>query len=755
MRNPSFPLLAALLLLTPPGLRGQRYVADFRAELATWQAAVAQQPMTRLQLDDHGALVIENTLDNGNLVPVFAPVPSGLKGPWEMTARIKLLKGPPERYAVLLWSFAPNHTHYFSVEEAGGKYSLFTWREGWTYHRPYTATPTVRRDETNELTLRLVGQRVFYLINGKIVDVIDAPQTTLAAAGVWVPAQTTFQLDGFSLQPLGADVAAQAPAWEAEAKTAQDAAGVILNLDKPAPYPLVEEFNDNATGWPLKLETADFAIRDGKLHFENLLAEANKVLWTTKPLAELPKGDHEIVLTVPSIEGPEAAEAGLVFDLNNTSRRVFQITSKHVRYYAYDNGTFGADALFTESPAVKAGGPNELVVRVLGGRAYLLLNGTAVAAFDYQPRGEWLGPIVASGTLATFDRLTVRPLQLTPAARAAEIAKYELTARATRIAAGGPLADWVEPFNDNAQQRWPAEGAFRPATAQPSNSVMAWTNSATTGRVFTSGVPINQAADYRVTLRLASCTGADRFGTGVVWGGDGRQWYGFLMTTGGQWHVYRKQADKFETIVPWRRTSAFKPGQPVELAVQRAGGSIFFLVNGQVLGDLPAPTAFGSQAGIELGAGVTAEFDELKVSYASAKPEDSGPLHARLSAELAAAEKRPELAALSHVAYQKQLAAEEYERLHPPQPTQKDWAEADKQRKKYQNRKMLSLLADRPRPARHVQGAGAHRIYYFYRTIGRADWYLEYVCINTDTGAGNKLDRFVIIDVGLTSTIME
>jgi hypothetical protein len=81
------------------------------------------------------------------------------------------------------------------------------------------------------------------------------------------------------------------------------------------------------------------------------------------------------------------------------------------------------------------------------------------------------------------------------------------------------------------------------------------------------------------------------------------------------------------------------------------------------------------------------------------------------------------------VAKKKEEAAAEYARLNPPRPSEKDYKEVDKLRRRYETKTMLKVLADMPRPARRTGSPSAPLLYYHYKMIGRTDYYFEFQCM--------------------------
>ncbi|HEX2860669.1 MAG TPA: hypothetical protein VHN79_03475 [Lacunisphaera sp.] len=525
------------------------------------------------------------------------------------------------------------------------------------------------------------------------------------------------------------------------------------------PLPFVEEFNDNAAGWSLKFDSIDAVIRDGRLEFENLSAEPNSVFWLTQELAQAPAGDFEIAVTMAPPEGVATGEAGLVFDLNaQGGRRVVQLSRDSFRYDHFHDGRWDLEFnRFTKWPGIRAepGAKNDLAFRVLGQRGFILINGTAVHALDYkQSRANYAGVIVSSGTMAAFDRLAIQPLKLTDAARTAEAARLEREARASTIAAGPKLEPFVETFEDNRHQ-WPFLGESETSSGAIKEGALFSHNKRdknTSLDLIT--VPINDAADYEITMRARNAGAKDDHQVSLVWGrsSDGAYIEGFAFSGNRQWVSYAVADGKSVRRHPWRPSSAVKAsGEMNELVVRKLGDTVFLLINGQVVGEFPARRLHGSGFGVEIGPGIQAAVDELRVTYPALSPEAVEKQKRELLAALEVAHAKKELGATSSVAARKEAEAKQL----AAQPTKKDWDEQDKLDRKYRNKKMLSVLADRPNTARRTGSESAPLLYYHYRNIGGVDYYWEFQCMHVGSPGKLNLHEIVVTGVVLTSHIRQ
>lgn len=740
--------LCLLLALSPLSVIAADYAANFPRDLAAWRKAA--DSVTKVSVDG-SSLVVENaTPKDDHYALIELPVGATGSAPVEIVARVRIRQAPANRQAALVWHSAEKGRSFFQYYDSGD-YELYDWADpDWRDRRPVTKVAGLRQGEINEIAVRVIGGRAFHFINGAAVDVLDFAPPLRPGVGFSVPPRTTLEIESLSVRALPAADAALARKYEAEVRQVHAAAGVIANLHRPLALPVAEEFNDNGNGWPVVLEGSEIAIRDGKLEFENLSAEKNTSTWITKQLASPPAEDFEIALT---LEAPDGTEAGLIFDADNNGRRFFSIGGSQVNYYEYRQKAWNRDTLVyapTNRIRTQPAEKNELVVRVLGRRAFLLLNGAAVHAVDYNRiPNPWVGLVVGAGTVARFDRLTLAPLALAPAARTAELTRLEAEAQQARIAAGPPLKAFVETFDDNRHE-WKFLGQRREGSAEIAGGVLTVRNlreKSTTLELVP--VTLNQDADYELAMRARHAGGADDFEISLIWGRTADHKNGQSLSFSGNRHWrYTSTKDGVESAqIKWKRTTALNAaGEFNELAVRKLGNRLFFLINGQVLGDRDAPRLAGDQFGFELGQKVHAAFDELRVSYPERTPEATAQEREKLLATLEVARKQPVLGAAFRMAGGI---------VFLPQPVEKDYREMERMNKKYRLKKMLAVIADMKNPVKRAGTEWNPVLYYFYRNIDGVDYYWEFNC-GTGGLQGKKTLQDIIVDqVSLTNNPRE
>ncbi len=332
------------------------------------------------------------------------------------------------------------------------------------------------------------------------------------------------------------------------------------------PPPFNEDFDDNKANWVSHEKGATWIekIAGGKFYFENLSADANRTKWRARPIELSPGRDFEIALRVSMTDGPTNGETGIIWDydpgVGSGKRRHFHVSRDgRYRIFHFDGKAFVGYAVLRKSPAVKLTGENELVIRSIGARAFFLVNGTAVDAIDLDNvRGKQAGIAIDSGVTVEADHFHVRYLDTPAEVRLAEAGKLEAEARASLIAAGPPLVDFVETFDDN-RRNWPYVNAGDGWKAEIAAGVLQWENSAKEGKQMTLITqPVNFVADYEISFRARSLTGGSSL-LSLSWGFARETCSLEFGFTGAGYYVFSVfQAGEGKNAVPWTQTSLIK-----------------------------------------------------------------------------------------------------------------------------------------------------------------------------------------------------
>lgn len=742
MRSFSRGFASLTLLTCAVALSGKDYVADFPAEVAAWQ-----QNGENIKASVSGqSLILEGAATDKTAFTVLDKAP--VEGAVEITARFRLLNAGPDRRVALIWQAGATIYSYFELIDTGN-YSLYDWTpKTWIHQRVTIETAQAKQGEFNELKVRWLNGRAFFTLNGVTVDFVDMPEPRLSQIGFYVASGAKVEIESLTARALpsaAGELAALAQKLTDEAKVQQKAAGVVTNLNAPLPFPYVEEFDHNDAGWTVKADKLELGFRDGAYEFENLSAEANNANWVSKNLPQAITGDFEIAVTMSRLEGGAEAKAGLIFDLDGTwARRALNVSSKGYHYYSYDGKAWRDERAYQEvSPLVKAGADatNTVAVRVVGGRAYCLINGVAVQSFDY-PKMERLGVglIVTSGTSVRFERMEVKPLTFASAARTAEMQRLEEQARTERIATGPKREDWVEDFNDN-QRGWTLQGDAQYKPELKNGEIVANNLNTKGTRYDVVTLPLNQLGDYDLSLRGRFLGGNVSDIVALVWGNasDGSEHNRFCFYGDTNWNVYRRVGENRQNIVPWTKTTAIKPnGQMNEIVLRKVDDTYFFIINGQVLGDLPAFKVGGDRIGFEIGAGVQGAVDQIKLTYPNRTYAESLREKESLFKTLATNHAKKGLGVVYTVEVKKE---EEAAKGRAQEMLRKENDEILKLSQKYYNKQFLKLVVDRG--LRSYAKREGNIFYYSYKTIGGKHYYLQVICSRPDTNRMGDADLYV------------
>ena len=522
--------------------------------------------------------------------------------------------------------------------------------------------------------------------------------------------------------------------------------------------PFNEEFDDNKAQWLSndKGDTWVEKIEGGKFHFENLSAHANSANWRTRPVELPPGNDFEIALRIVMSDGPPDGEAGIIWDydpgLGTGKRRHFHVSRDgSYRIYHFNGTAFVGYAVVAKNPKIKLTGENELIIRVIGARAFFLVNGSAIDAIDLDPaRGKFIGIVISSGVSVEADHFHVRTLDTAADARVAEARKLEAEARASLIAAGPPLNDFVETFDDNSRN-WPYLTEGDGWKARIAGGTLEWENRTKEGKQNTIITqPVNLAADYEIGFRARDLNGGKSL-ISVSWGfAVGASSLEFGFTSAGYYVFSFFNAGVSTNAVPWTQTTLVKPADFNVLKVRKLGRTLFLFINDQVVADAPAFTATGNLLGLGTAYGTTAAFDEVRISYPKLTEQQATAEAGKYLAALKAGHGKPGLGIVSSEARKEEIrtaqSKKEMQQLEDQRwkLTDADDKQLDKVRRQFSQKKMIALFAAWGRPAKITMEGGA--VYYNYKLVGRTQYYYWFQISKT----GNKQEDWSISNIVFT-----
>lgn len=502
-----------------------------------------------------------------------------------------------------------------------------------------------------------------------------------------------------------------------------------------SPPPFNDEFDDDKAGWfgTDKADTWIGKIAQGKFHYENLSANANGLNWRSRPI-ELEAGrDFEIALRIGASDGPNDGEVGIIWDydpnVGSGQRRHFHVSRDGTyRIFHHDGTQFTGYGVWKKNPRVKSNAENELMIRRIAGRVFFLVNGSAIDAMDLKTvSGKFIGIVASSGVAAEADHFHVRYLESPTEARIADARKLETEARASLIAAGPPLEDFVETFDDN-RRNWPFISTGEGWKANIADGNLEWENQLKQGTQWTSLVqPVNVAADYEISFRARDRNGGNSvlaMSWNYVSGGTGLE-LGF--SNAGHYILTAYDGKTATNLMPWTSTSLVKPGEFNEIKARKLGRTLFIFVNGQVVADVPALVVTGDRLAVTTGYGTNSAFDEIRVTYPKLSEQEATAETERHVVALKAGHGKPGLGIVYSEARKEEIRTAQA-RKDAQEMEDRRWKLTDaddkqmaKVRKQFGQKKMLSLFASWGRPAKITQNGAA--VYYNYKLVGRTQYY--------------------------------
>lgn len=130
-------------------------------------------------------------------------------------------------------------------------------------------------------------------------------------------------------------------------------------------------------------------------------------------------------------------------------------------------------------------------------------------------------------------------------------------------------------------------------------------------------VPINQSGNYEIELRMRFVRGNSRSATGLAFGGDnrGNAFHFVFMPEEKQFKIFKqdKSRDAGESIQDWQSNPNIQYYPNNTLTVRKIGGSWYFFINQEFVGQKPARELYGNDFGFTIGGDMAVEVDYLKV----------------------------------------------------------------------------------------------------------------------------------------------
>ncbi len=295
----------------------------------------------------------------------------------------------------------------------------------WTTDIEWTpAKDLIKADDYNTIAIQSVGHSVYYLINDTVVGRAIRTPLTGGDYGVSISSGVSVDVDDYRITYLPQakdETAAQITRLDDSFRTFQIANG-------PSTEPWVDPLDDASQGWLWTgaNDKRNFTFAGGKLTAESK-TETTMLELLERPINE--EVDYDLRLTLTHLAGPTNTGTGLIWGRTSDgdARVNFLITSDG--YYRYTNlkgGIYNHPIEWTKIEVYRPNLPNELMVRKIGDRYFLYLNGQLLADAPVSKlQGSLLGMEIGGDQTVAFDEISLTYHPRTGAESQAEFARLD------------------------------------------------------------------------------------------------------------------------------------------------------------------------------------------------------------------------------------------------------------------------------------------------------------------------------------------
>lgn len=517
---------------------------------------------------------------------------------------------------------------------------------------------------------------------------------------------------------------------------------LVLAAGAPAAdlsLPFNEDFDDNRHNWSGLGEHDAYAckIEGGKLTYENLSPEALAWRLPVIPLRFPVSGNYEVRARIRLVSSPSTRVYGLTLgeDPVKNERSDF-VLSDHGTFLVQrirEAGKYDLFAPWTKTSAVKPGEFNELTVQRVEGRTFYSVNGQPVlATSEAILPGNRFGFIVPGGSTLEADFLRLRVLddkEGGPALRA----KLEAAVMDYRIASGPPRTDMIETFDNNARG-WRGVTTGDAWSGVLVDGVVRCDNKTAATHLLALAHPVNYLGDHDLSMRVRITSTDPMHYVGLVWARSTSTLEGriFSLSNSATYQLWgHKEDGSLNVALPWRKTSAIKPGEYNSLRVRKLGRTTYVFINNQILADFALGEIDGGFIGLYVGANAKVDIDEFRVTYPQLTAAER---ESEEKANAVALETAHRTAALGGrysvlVAREKAVAAQAaadaaLPKVSTDRLSDADFREERKMRDRFMLKKVGSVWASLKKPWKISDDS--YRFYYFYKRIGKTDFYYEF-----------------------------
>jgi len=129
-------------------------------------------------------------------------------------------------------------------------------------------------------------------------------------------------------------------------------------------------------------------------------------------------------------------------------------------------------------------------------------------------------------------------------------------------------------------------------------------------------IGIDEMQDFRVETTISRISGVDESWYGLVWGlKDVDNMYSFSVRSDGFFRVSREDEESLDFLIHWKRCPYLAAGNATtELAIEKRGNTMTFIINGHPVEDLPFQKFFGSNVGFEVHSKIEILIRSVKVT---------------------------------------------------------------------------------------------------------------------------------------------
>ncbi|MCK4664275.1 MAG: hypothetical protein KAT68_15510 [Bacteroidales bacterium] len=132
-------------------------------------------------------------------------------------------------------------------------------------------------------------------------------------------------------------------------------------------------------------------------------------------------------------------------------------------------------------------------------------------------------------------------------------------------------------------------------------------------------VDINQDENFEIVSKFNKVKGYDSKGYGIIWGRKESNYYGFYITGNGKYLILKWENGTREYLVSLIESDFINKGDTInKLSIKKINDNMQYLVNDNIVHELPFKPFFGNKIGFSNGGKMEIEVDNLIV-YGSVK----------------------------------------------------------------------------------------------------------------------------------------